>query len=160
MTSREIRQKFLDHFARHGHTIVPSAPMVIKDDPTLMFTNAGMNQFKDLFLGNREAKHTRIADTQKCLRVSARSPGRARVDLPSTSPHLAPPTRGPCARRGASRPSPARRPGTCPMRQVSDPSAGYPAGRPGDKTTRPRGAPTRAASTVQVRAWWIAWRFA
>ncbi|MBL7954031.1 MAG: alanine--tRNA ligase [Flavobacteriales bacterium] len=72
LTSQQIRQKFLDHFARHGHTIVPSAPMVVKDDPTLMFTNAGMNQFKDLFLGNREAKHTRIADTQKCLRVSGK----------------------------------------------------------------------------------------
>ena len=72
MTSREIRQKFLDHFAKHGHTIVPSAPMVVKDDPTLMFTNAGMNQFKDLFLGNRPAQHKRIADTQKCLRVSGK----------------------------------------------------------------------------------------
>ena len=72
LTSREIRQKFLDHFTQRGHTIVPSAPMVVKDDPTLMFTNAGMNQFKDLFLGNREAKHKRIADTQKCLRVSGK----------------------------------------------------------------------------------------
>jgi len=72
MTSQEIRQKFLDHFARRGHTIVPSAPMVIKDDPTLMFTNAGMNQFKDLFLGNAPVKHKRIADTQKCLRVSGK----------------------------------------------------------------------------------------
>jgi len=72
LTSQQIRQKFLDHFARHGHAIVPSAPMVVKDDPTLMFTNAGMNQFKDLFLGNREAKHRRIADTQKCLRVSGK----------------------------------------------------------------------------------------
>jgi len=72
MTSSEIRQKFLDHFAQRGHHIVPSAPMVIKDDPTLLFTNAGMNQFKDLFLGNREAKHRRIADTQKCLRVSGK----------------------------------------------------------------------------------------
>ncbi|MCB9183324.1 MAG: alanine--tRNA ligase [Flavobacteriales bacterium] len=72
LTSQQIRQQFLDHFAQRGHTIVPSAPMVIKDDPTLMFTNAGMNQFKDLFLGNREAKHTRIADTQKCLRVSGK----------------------------------------------------------------------------------------
>ena len=72
MTSREIRQKFLDHFAKRGHTIVPSAPMVVKDDPTLMFTNAGMNQFKDLFLGNRPAKDKRIADTQKCLRVSGK----------------------------------------------------------------------------------------
>jgi alanyl-tRNA synthetase len=72
LTSREIRQKFLDHFARHGHTIVPSAPMVVQDDPTLMFTNAGMNQFKDLFLGNRPVQHKRIADTQKCLRVSGK----------------------------------------------------------------------------------------
>jgi len=72
LTSQQIRQKFLDHFAQRGHQIVPSAPMVIKDDPTLMFTNAGMNQFKDLFLGNREAKHKRIADTQKCLRVSGK----------------------------------------------------------------------------------------
>ena len=72
LTSQQIRQKFLDHFARHGHAIVPSAPMVVKDDPTLMFTNAGMNQFKDLFLGNRPAQHKRIADTQKCLRVSGK----------------------------------------------------------------------------------------
>ncbi len=72
LTSREIRQKFLDHFAHRGHAIVPSAPMVVKDDPTLMFTNAGMNQFKDLFLGNRPAKNKRIADTQKCLRVSGK----------------------------------------------------------------------------------------
>ncbi|MBL7962994.1 MAG: alanine--tRNA ligase [Flavobacteriales bacterium] len=72
LTSQQIRQKFLDHFAQRGHQIVPSAPMVVKDDPTLMFTNAGMNQFKDLFLGNREAKHKRIADTQKCLRVSGK----------------------------------------------------------------------------------------
>ncbi|MBS1581591.1 MAG: alanine--tRNA ligase [Bacteroidetes bacterium] len=72
MTSRETRQAFLDHFAQRGHTIVPSAPMVVKDDPTLMFTNAGMNQFKDLFLGNRPVKHKRVADTQKCLRVSGK----------------------------------------------------------------------------------------
>ena len=72
MTSRQIRQAFLDHFKKHGHAIVPSAPMVVKDDPTLMFTNAGMNQFKDLFLGNRPAKDKRIADTQKCLRVSGK----------------------------------------------------------------------------------------
>ncbi len=71
-TSQQIRQIFLDHFAKHGHTIVPSAPMVVKDDPTLMFTNAGMNQFKDLFLGNRPVVHPRIADTQKCLRVSGK----------------------------------------------------------------------------------------
>ncbi|MBP6572978.1 MAG: alanine--tRNA ligase [Flavobacteriales bacterium] len=72
LTAQQIRQKFLDHFAQHGHTIVPSAPMVVKDDPTLMFTNAGMNQFKDLFLGNRPVQHKRIADTQKCLRVSGK----------------------------------------------------------------------------------------
>ncbi len=72
LTSQQIRQKFLDHFAHRGHTIVPSAPMVVKDDPTLMFTNAGMNQFKDLFLGNAPVKHPRIADTQKCLRVSGK----------------------------------------------------------------------------------------
>ncbi len=71
-TSQQIRQQFLDHFAQRGHTIVPSAPMVVKDDPTLMFTNAGMNQFKDLFLGNAPIKHPRIADTQKCLRVSGK----------------------------------------------------------------------------------------
>ncbi len=71
-TSREIRQAFLDHFAKRGHAIVPSAPMVVKDDPTLMFTNAGMNQFKDLFLGNRPVTEPRIADTQKCLRVSGK----------------------------------------------------------------------------------------
>ena len=55
MTSNEIRQKFLDFFASKGHTVVPSAPMVVKNDPTLMFTNAGMNQFKDIFLGNATA---------------------------------------------------------------------------------------------------------
>jgi len=71
-TSQQIRQQFLDHFAQRRHTIVPSAPMVVKDDPTLMFTNAGMNQFKDLFLGNAPVKHPRIADTQKCLRVSGK----------------------------------------------------------------------------------------
>ncbi|MBS1546205.1 MAG: alanine--tRNA ligase [Bacteroidetes bacterium] len=71
-SSREIRQAFLDHFAQRGHAIVPSAPMVVKDDPTLMFTNAGMNQFKDLFLGNRPVTQPRIADTQKCLRVSGK----------------------------------------------------------------------------------------
>ena len=71
-TAQQIRQAFLDHFAQRGHTIVPSAPMVVKDDPTLMFTNAGMNQFKDLFLGNRPVTHKRIADTQKCLRVSGK----------------------------------------------------------------------------------------
>lgn len=72
MKSAEIRQKFLDFFASKAHTIVPSAPMVVKDDPTLMFTNAGMNQFKDIILGNVAAKHKRVADSQKCLRVSGK----------------------------------------------------------------------------------------
>jgi alanyl-tRNA synthetase len=72
MSSGEIRQKFLDFFASKGHVIVPSAPIVVKNDPTLMFTNAGMNQFKDYFLGNKPAPHKRIADTQKCLRVSGK----------------------------------------------------------------------------------------
>ena len=72
MTSKEIRQKYLDFFASKGHTIVPSAPMVIKNDPTLMFTNAGMNQFKDIFLGNSAPKFPRAADSQKCLRVSGK----------------------------------------------------------------------------------------
>ena len=72
MTSQEIRQKYLDFFASKGHTVVPSAPMVIKNDPTLMFTNAGMNQFKDIFLGNSAPKFPRAADSQKCLRVSGK----------------------------------------------------------------------------------------
>ncbi|WP_343744486.1 alanine--tRNA ligase [Chitinophaga sp.] len=72
MTASEIRQQFLDFFASKGHQIVPSAPIVIKNDPTLMFTNAGMNQFKDYFLGNQTPAHTRVADTQKCLRVSGK----------------------------------------------------------------------------------------
>jgi alanyl-tRNA synthetase len=72
MTAAEIRQKFLDFFESKGHTIVPSAPIVLKDDPTLMFTNAGMNQFKDYFLGNKIPPYTRVADTQKCLRVSGK----------------------------------------------------------------------------------------
>jgi alanyl-tRNA synthetase len=70
--SKEIRSAFLDFFAEKQHQIVPSAPMVIKNDPTLMFTNAGMNQFKDLFLGNEPVKWNRIADSQKCLRVSGK----------------------------------------------------------------------------------------
>ncbi|MEJ2595674.1 MAG: alanine--tRNA ligase [bacterium] len=72
MNSSEIRRSFLDFFSSKQHKIVPSAPMVIKDDPTLMFTNAGMNQFKDMFLGNVPVKHHRVADTQKCLRVSGK----------------------------------------------------------------------------------------
>ena len=72
MDSNQVRQTFLDFFKSKGHEIVPSAPLVIKNDPTLMFTNAGMNQFKDLFLGNTPVKFSRIADTQKCLRVSGK----------------------------------------------------------------------------------------
>ncbi|HWB91676.1 MAG TPA: alanine--tRNA ligase [Puia sp.] len=72
MTSAEIRKEFLDFFVSKGHTIVPSAPIVIKNDPTLKFTNAGMNQFKDYFLGNKKAPFSRVADTQKCLRVSGK----------------------------------------------------------------------------------------
>ncbi|MDB5031948.1 alanine--tRNA ligase [Mucilaginibacter sp.] len=72
MTANEIRQAFLDFFASKGHTIVPSAPIVVKNDPTLMFTNAGMNQFKDIFLGEAPAKSLRVADTQRCLRVSGK----------------------------------------------------------------------------------------
>lgn len=72
MKSIEVRQQFLDFFAEKTHTIVPSAPMVIKDDPTLMFTNAGMNPFKEYFLGNAKPVAQRIADTQKCLRVSGK----------------------------------------------------------------------------------------
>jgi alanyl-tRNA synthetase len=72
MTSAEIRSRFLDFFAGKGHHIVASAPIVLKDDPTLLFTNAGMNQFKDYFLGNRQSPFQRIADTQKCLRVSGK----------------------------------------------------------------------------------------
>ena len=72
MTSKEIRKAFLDFFASKQHKIVPSAPMVVKNDPTLMFTNAGMNQFKDIFLGNEPAASKRVADSQKCLRVSGK----------------------------------------------------------------------------------------
>jgi alanyl-tRNA synthetase len=72
MTSAAIRKAFLDFFKTKDHHIVPSAPIVVKNDPTLMFTNAGMNQFKDFFLGNKKAPHPRIADTQKCLRVSGK----------------------------------------------------------------------------------------
>ena len=72
MKAQQIRAQFLDFFAAKNHKIVSSAPMVMKDDPTLMFTNAGMNQFKEYFLGNKKAKDTRVADTQKCLRVSGK----------------------------------------------------------------------------------------
>lgn len=72
LTAKEIRESFKDFFRSKEHHIVPSAPMVIKDDPTLMFTNAGMNQFKDIILGNKAAKFRRVADSQKCLRVSGK----------------------------------------------------------------------------------------
>ncbi|MBP7307049.1 MAG: alanine--tRNA ligase, partial [Saprospiraceae bacterium] len=71
-TSDEIRDIFLKYFQERGHQIVSSAPIVVKNDPTLMFTNAGMNQFKDLFLGNSSIEYHRVADTQKCLRVSGK----------------------------------------------------------------------------------------
>jgi alanyl-tRNA synthetase len=71
-SSSEIRQQYLDFFKSKEHLIVPSAPIVVKNDPTLLFTNAGMNQFKDYFLGNKQAPSVRIADTQKCLRVSGK----------------------------------------------------------------------------------------
>ncbi len=72
MNSKSIRHKYFDFFKSNQHSIVPSAPMVLKDDPTLMFTNAGMNQFKDIFLGNSESVDKRVANTQKCLRVSGK----------------------------------------------------------------------------------------
>lgn len=72
LSAQEIRKKFLDFFKSKNHKIVPSAPIVVKNDPTLLFTNAGMNQFKDIFLGNKTAEQTRVADTQKCLRVSGK----------------------------------------------------------------------------------------
>lgn len=71
-SANEIRRQFMDFFRSKGHEVVPSAPIVVKNDPTLLFTNAGMNQFKDYFLGNRAPEHSRIADTQKCLRVSGK----------------------------------------------------------------------------------------
>ncbi|MFT6717258.1 MAG: alanyl-tRNA synthetase, partial [Saprospiraceae bacterium] len=72
MTAKEIRQQFLNYFKNKGHEFVASAPIVVKDDPTLMFINAGMNQFKDLFLGNAPVKHARVCNSQKCLRVSGK----------------------------------------------------------------------------------------
>ncbi|MEZ5084644.1 MAG: alanine--tRNA ligase-related protein, partial [Bacteroidales bacterium] len=72
MDSTQVREIFFDFFKSKQHKIVPSSPMVIKNDPTLMFTNAGMNQFKDIFLGNRTSVDNRIANTQKCLRVSGK----------------------------------------------------------------------------------------
>jgi alanyl-tRNA synthetase len=81
MQSAMVRQQFLDFFKSKGHTIVPSAPIVIKNDPTLLFTNAGMNQFKDYFLGNSPAPYSRVADTQKCLRVSGKHNDREEVGV-------------------------------------------------------------------------------
>ncbi|HLP22359.1 MAG TPA: alanine--tRNA ligase-related protein, partial [Chitinophagales bacterium] len=72
MTSTEIRKAFLDFFESKGHKIVPSAPIVVKNDPTLMFINSGMAPFKNIFLGNEPIKYNRVADTQKCLRVSGK----------------------------------------------------------------------------------------
>jgi len=72
MKSDEIRKAFLDFFESKGHHILPSAPIVVKNDPTLMFTNAGMNQFKDYFLGNKKSLNSRVADTQKFPRVSGK----------------------------------------------------------------------------------------
>ena len=72
MNSKQIRKEFLDFFSSKGHKVVPSAPIVVQNDPTLMFTNAGMNQFKDFFLGNKTTENRRVADTQKCLRVSGK----------------------------------------------------------------------------------------
>ena len=72
MKAQELRQLFFEFFESKGHNIVPSAPMVVKNDPTLMFTNAGMNQFKDIFLGNQQPVNKRVANSQKCLRVSGK----------------------------------------------------------------------------------------
>ena len=72
MKSQDVRQEFLTFFREKAHSIVPSAPIVLKDDPTLMFTNAGMNPFKEYFLGQKKIAHARIADSQKCLRVSGK----------------------------------------------------------------------------------------
>ena len=74
MTSQEIRQQVLKFFESKGHTIVPSAPMVIKNDPTLMFTNAGMNQFKEFFLGNAKPKQTRVVETGRLAITSKKKP--------------------------------------------------------------------------------------
>ena len=79
MTANEIRDSYKKYFESKGHLIVPSAPMVVKDDPTLMFTNAGMNQWKDIILGTRDPEPRRRADTQKCLRVSGKHNDLAEV---------------------------------------------------------------------------------
>ena len=84
MTANEIRKAFLQFFEEKQHKIVPSAPIVLRNDPTLMFTNAGMNQFKDYFLGNQVPVATRIADTQKCMRVSGKHNDLEDVGLDGT----------------------------------------------------------------------------
>ena len=86
MNSSEIRDAFLKYFKSKQHQVVASAPMVVKNDPTLMFTNAGMNQFKDLFLGNSPIKHSRIANSQKCLRVSGKHNDLEEVGLDTYHP--------------------------------------------------------------------------
>ena len=83
MNSRDIRSSFLDYFKRQGHTIVPSSPLVPGDDPTLLFTNAGMNQFKDVFLGREKRGYTRATTSQKCMRVSGKH-----NDLDNVGPSL------------------------------------------------------------------------
>src|SRR5215831_3632849 len=83
MTANEIRRSFLDYFARHGHRIVASSSLVPGDDPTLLFTNAGMNQFKDLFLGKERRDYTRATTSQKCMRVSGKH-----NDLDNVGPSL------------------------------------------------------------------------
>jgi len=81
MTSSEIRKAFLDFFESKGHKIVPSAPIVVKNDPTLMFINSGMAPFKNIFLGNEPIKYKRVADTQKCLRVSGKHNDLEEVEI-------------------------------------------------------------------------------
>src|ERR687890_765427 len=83
MNSREIRGSFLNYFERHGHRSVPSSPLVPADDPTLLFTNAGMNQFKDVFLGREKRDYSRAASSQKCMRVSGKH-----NDLDNVGPSL------------------------------------------------------------------------
>ena len=83
MRSSEVRRSFLEYFGRQGHTIVPSAPLVPGDDPTLLFTNAGMNQFKDAFLGRETRPYTRATTSQKCMRVSGKH-----NDLDNVGPSL------------------------------------------------------------------------
>ena len=83
MTANDIRRSYLEYFERHGHRIVPSSPLVPHDDPTLLFTNAGMNQFKDLFLGREKRDYTRATTAQKCMRVSGKH-----NDLENVGPSL------------------------------------------------------------------------